>query len=190
MVLPLTSVPCSLLLTHHLLHSSASLDLTSASISQRKPGFRSAPFLTCLHRTMFFSLYASTLLSGSGAQREMQTAMAFSSPGKATAKKQEGAGAQVGRGKRKCGQGSRLLRAGQGYGKGRGGPSSWESPPDNSSSWGLPPPLDNSAICCPCHTLCFESVQHTGPLLMPPKVWASVTELTRSLQTEEEAGLP
>lgn len=58
MVLPLTSVPCSLLLTHHLLHSSASLDLTSASISQRKPGFRSAPFLTCLHRTMFFSLYA------------------------------------------------------------------------------------------------------------------------------------
>ena len=103
----------------------------------------------------------STLLSGSGAQREMQTAMAFSSPGKATAKKQEGAGAQVGRGTRKCGQGSRLLRAGQGYGKGRGGPSSWESPPDNSSSWGLPPPLDNSAICCPCHTLCFESVQHT-----------------------------
>ena len=98
----------------------------------------------------------STLLSGLGAEREMQAAMAFSSPGEATAKKQEGAGAQVGRGERKWGQGSRLLRARAGLGERGLVPLLGKGPPDNCSSWGLPPSLDNSAICCPCHTLCFE----------------------------------
>lgn len=51
---------------------------------------------------------------------------------------------------------------GRGRARGKGGvPLLGKAPPDNSSSWGLAPPLNNSAICYPCHTLCFESVQHT-----------------------------
>lgn len=80
-----------------------------------------------------------------GAQREKQTAMAFwlwhfLPRGKLLQRSRKGLSS--GGERREEMQGSRLLRAGAGLGK--GGPSSWESPPpDNSSSWGLAPPLNN-----------------------------------------------